>query len=193
MRCARPRASLIAGAYVDGDGGTCPLLAAHRRGGRVSDEAAVATPFAGLWDLYTGTRSGRPRPIEQEERRALEAMLTASVAREQRHRAEAELERARAEQVRERDRERREQAGREAIIRIRHGFGGKGLASSLVTTLTDRDRRAELSERAGWAWVGVHRRYDQHRATLRKALADEHARLARVEREQRPREAALVA
>jgi hypothetical protein len=121
-----PRASLIAGAYVDGDGGTCPLLPAHRRGGRVNDDAAAASRFAGLWDLFTGTRSGAPRPIEEGERQALESMLTASVARERRRRAEAKLERARAERVRERDRERRERAGREAIVRIRHGFGARG-------------------------------------------------------------------
>jgi hypothetical protein len=43
---------IIVGAYVDGDGGVCPMLAAHRRGGRTD-----LLSFARSWDRFT--RAGR--------------------------------------------------------------------------------------------------------------------------------------
>lgn len=43
---------IIAGAYVDGRGGVCPMLAAHRRGARTS-----LLSFARAWDRFT--RAGR--------------------------------------------------------------------------------------------------------------------------------------
>jgi hypothetical protein len=39
---------IIAGAYTDGFGGVCPMLAAHRRGGRVD-----FLSFAKAWDRFT--------------------------------------------------------------------------------------------------------------------------------------------
>lgn len=66
---------IIVGAYTTRDGGVCPMLGAHRRGGRC-DLAA----FAKAWDRYTGAKDGRPRPATDRERRTLEAMLTDSLA-----------------------------------------------------------------------------------------------------------------
>ncbi len=43
---------IIVGAYVDGHGGVCPMLAAHRRGGRTD-----FLSFARAWDRFT--RAGR--------------------------------------------------------------------------------------------------------------------------------------
>jgi hypothetical protein len=43
---------IIVGAYVDGEGGICPMLAAHRSGGRTS-----FISFAKSWDRFT--RAGR--------------------------------------------------------------------------------------------------------------------------------------
>ena len=43
---------IIAGAYVDGSGGVCPMLAAHRRGARTN-----FLPFARAWDRFA--RAGR--------------------------------------------------------------------------------------------------------------------------------------
>jgi hypothetical protein len=43
---------IIAGAYVDGDGGVCPMLAAHRRGARTN-----FLSFARAWDRFA--RAGR--------------------------------------------------------------------------------------------------------------------------------------
>ncbi|MFL5828076.1 MAG: hypothetical protein ACJ76V_16260 [Thermoleophilaceae bacterium] len=64
---------IIAGAYTDPDGGVCPMLAAHRRGGRT----AMAS-FARAWDRYTGAIGG-PRRATRREVRALEAMLEGSL------------------------------------------------------------------------------------------------------------------
>jgi hypothetical protein len=63
--------AIITGAYSH-DGGICPMLAAHRRGGRTSHES-----FAQSWDRYTGARKGR-RATERELR-TLRTMLEASL------------------------------------------------------------------------------------------------------------------
>ena len=47
---------IIVGAYTDRQGGVCPMLAAHRNGGRTS-----LASFARAWDRYTGRASGRAR------------------------------------------------------------------------------------------------------------------------------------
>jgi hypothetical protein len=64
---------IIAGAYTDRDGGVCPMLAAHRRGGRTT-----MASFARAWDRYTGA-IGVPRRATRREVRALEAMLEGSL------------------------------------------------------------------------------------------------------------------
>ena len=65
---------IIIGAYTDRDGGVCPMLAAHRNGGRTSFAS-----FARAWDRYTkaGTRS---RPASERELTTLKTMLEASLA-----------------------------------------------------------------------------------------------------------------
>ena len=65
---------IIVGAYVDRDGGICPMLAAHRNGGRTS-----LASFAHAWDRYTGARR-RARPATERELNALKTMLEASIA-----------------------------------------------------------------------------------------------------------------
>jgi hypothetical protein len=64
---------IIVGAYTDRSGGVCPMLAAHRNGGRTS-----LASFAHAWDRYTGAR--RPRPATEREVGTLRAMLEASIA-----------------------------------------------------------------------------------------------------------------
>src|SRR3954449_8909607 len=64
---------IIVGAYTDRRGGVCPMLAAHRHGGRTS----LAT-FAKAWDRYTGA-GRRPRPATERELRTLRSMLEASL------------------------------------------------------------------------------------------------------------------
>jgi hypothetical protein len=66
---------IIVGAYTDRDGGVCPMLAAHRNGGRTS-----LASFARAWDAYTGARRRRARPATDRELNTLTAMLGASIA-----------------------------------------------------------------------------------------------------------------
>jgi hypothetical protein len=68
---------IIVGAYTDRRGGVCPMLAAHRNGGRTS-----LASFARAWDQYTGAR-GRPRRATPRELNTLRAMLEASIALDQ--------------------------------------------------------------------------------------------------------------
>jgi hypothetical protein len=68
---------IIVGAYTDRKGGVCPMLAAHRNGGRTS-----LSSFARAWDRYTGVR-GEPRPATERELNTLTAMLEASIMLEE--------------------------------------------------------------------------------------------------------------
>jgi hypothetical protein len=64
---------IIAGAYTDGSGGVCPMLAAHRSGGRTD-----FLSFAKAWDRFARTK-GTPRPATDREVRILLAQLRASL------------------------------------------------------------------------------------------------------------------
>jgi hypothetical protein len=68
--------SIVVGAYTDGHGGICPMLAAHRHGGRTS-----FVSFARAWDAFARTKTIR-RATEREVR-TLENLLVASLAAEQ--------------------------------------------------------------------------------------------------------------
>ena len=66
--------TIIVGAYTDSSsGGICPMLAAHRNGGR-TDLAS----FARSWDRYTDAR--RPRLATEREVRTLRSLLVGSLA-----------------------------------------------------------------------------------------------------------------
>ncbi len=64
---------IIVGAYTDRDGGVCPMLAAHRNGGR-TDFAS----FALAWDEFTGA-GRRSRRATRRELRALRSYLELSL------------------------------------------------------------------------------------------------------------------
>jgi hypothetical protein len=82
---------IVCGAYTDGRGGICPMLAAHRHGGRVTMLA-----FARSWDGFTRTR--RVRRATVRELRTLENLLLASLADEgELARAIADYQRTRRE------------------------------------------------------------------------------------------------
>lgn len=66
---------IIAGAYSDRDGGVCPMLAAHRCGGRTS-----FISFAKAWDAFTQVK--RARRATEREIRILRTHLEASLAAE---------------------------------------------------------------------------------------------------------------
>ena len=63
---------IIVGAYADRAGGVCPMLAAHRCGGRTS-----FVSFARAWDRFAGSR--RARRATPRELRILVGQLEASL------------------------------------------------------------------------------------------------------------------
>ena len=67
--------AIIAGAYANPNG-TCPMLAAHRAGGRTN-----AISFARAWDRFAfrGARVTRPRPATARELLTLTTHLEASL------------------------------------------------------------------------------------------------------------------
>ena len=65
--------TIVVGAYTDGNGGICPMLAAHRNGGRTS-----FLSFARAWDAFA--RADAVRPASPRELRVLEDLLVASLA-----------------------------------------------------------------------------------------------------------------
>jgi hypothetical protein len=73
---------IIVGAYTDRTGGVCPMLAAHRCGGRTDFRS-----FARAWDRFTGA-GRRARSATEREVRTLTAQLEASVWAEDDLRAE---------------------------------------------------------------------------------------------------------
>ena len=68
---------VIVGAYVDKRGGVCPMLAAHRNGGRTNFGT-----FARAWDAFTGADQRRPRRASRREVRSLEGYLEMALLRE---------------------------------------------------------------------------------------------------------------
>jgi len=64
---------IIVGAYTDREGGVCPMLAAHRRGGRTN-----FLSFARSWDRFTHARR-RARRATKRELSILIGLLRASL------------------------------------------------------------------------------------------------------------------
>jgi hypothetical protein len=153
---------IIVGAYTDREGGVCPMLAAHRHGGRT----ALAS-FARAWDRYTHAH-GRPRPATGRELRTLTAMLEASLYSEDCH---SEMTEAVTALKAAKERRAREAAAAPPAPKRDTG---------------ERDRTQELHKRHGWSWLRVFRRYDAYKAALDEIEAAE--RQEREQREQRARE-----
>jgi hypothetical protein len=140
---------IIVGAYTDGDGGVCPMLAAHRNGGRTSFAS-----FADAWDAFTGA-GRRPRRANRRELRALRTYLEMSLLEDDTRIGTDVSLIAIAGQIRA---ERRDIAERpDAPERPRPG---------------DSHRARELRRRPRWSWLRPTRRYDVFQATL-AAAADQ--------------------
>ena len=136
---------IIVGAYTDENGGVCPMLAAHRNGGRTS-----LASFARAWDAYTGGWEGA-RPATKREVRTLRAMLEASLWTDgQQQELAAALDEHRSAQVDRALREEHEEPRADAPA--------------------DRDREPELRKRPGWAWLRAFRHYDDYEAALQGEL-----------------------
>ena len=68
---------VIVGAYTDKRGGVCPMLAAHRNGGRTNFGT-----FARAWDAFTGARPRKSRRASRREVRTLEGYLEIGLLRD---------------------------------------------------------------------------------------------------------------
>jgi hypothetical protein len=99
---------VIVGAYVDKRGGVCPMLAAHRNGGRTNFGT-----FARAWDEYTGVNVKKPRRASRREVRTLEGYLEMALSNEGVG-GESFPERPLAEEVRDIQASRRRLAAAEA-------------------------------------------------------------------------------
>jgi hypothetical protein len=73
LAAVRSEERIIGGAYVDGEGGVCPMLAAHRGGGRTD-----FLSFAKSWDRFTRA-NGKAQAATPREVRILIAQLEASL------------------------------------------------------------------------------------------------------------------
>jgi hypothetical protein len=148
---------IIVGAYTSREG-ICPMLAAHRAGGRTSCIA-----FARAWDRFTLTgrrgRTGRARPRRASRRELLilATHLQASLLAEEG--PAPGLAGAIAEH-------------RELIARR----PAAPPAPASRRRPGDANRAPELRNRRGWAWTRVFRRYDDYERALehldREARAD---------------------
>jgi hypothetical protein len=141
---------IIVGAYVDrASGGICPMLAAHRNGGRTS-----LASFARAWDRYTGAR--RPRLATRREVRTLRALLVSSVGADLAGPEPGSLA--------------------EAAARIRLERT-EFAANESARDTGERHRGAELRNRLRWAWMRPAKRYDEYKDLV--AAAEEELAEAR--------------
>ncbi len=163
---------IIVGAYVDSSsGGICPMLAAHRNGGRTS----VAS-FAVAWDEYTGAK--RPRRATRREVRALRSLIEWSLG------TSSELPSGSLAEAAAQIRAEREQFacatrdGRAEPI----AEPTTDPAEIRVTRRRDtgeRHRGRELRLRRDWAWMRPARRLDDYKDLLAAAeeqLSEQSAR-----------------
>jgi hypothetical protein len=140
---------IIVGAYTDREGGVCPMLAAHRNGGRTSFAS-----FAVAWDRYT--RAGRKtRRATEREVRTLRTMLQASLAVEVAPRG-GELANA-----------------IEAHLDSKTRSSTHDTGTTRVRDTGERDRTRELAGQAGWAWLRPFRRLDEYERALGELEAAE--------------------
>jgi hypothetical protein len=144
------RNRIVVGAYTDPrSGGICPMLAAHRSGGRTN----VAS-FARAWDAFTGAR--RPRLATRREVRALQTYLEMSLLRDDNDGTPiAEL----ANQIRA------ERAGTTAPAPVPAPEPAKA-------DTAERHRARELKHQPRWAWLRPTRRLDDYRDLLAAAEAE---------------------
>jgi hypothetical protein len=133
---------IIVGAYTSPDG-ICPMLAAHRHGGRTS-----LISFAEAWDrlAFRGVRQARARRATERELLILRSHLEVSLLADETPAGELAATRREHQQLLAQRQE------RQRAHRPRPG---------------DPDRAAELGVRPGLAWTRIVRRYDDYERTLR--------------------------
>ncbi len=131
---------VIVGAYVDKRGGVCPMLAAHRNGGRTNFGT-----FARAWDAFTGANLRKPRRASRREVRVLEGYLEMALLREDIHSGQPLPERPLAEEVRDVQATRRRLAAAEASQTSEITVEDV-LATAYAEHVRDRDTRLESAD-----------------------------------------------
>ncbi len=145
--------TVITGAFSDGSG-VCPMLAAHRSGGRTSFAS-----FAAAWDAFTGA-GRRPRRASRREIRALRTYLEMSLLSDDTRIGGEDSLASIASQIR---------AERRAVAARRSEPESPRRPESGSARPGDPDRAAELGARSRWSWIRPTRRYDVYQATLAAA------------------------
>ena len=140
---------IIVGAYTDRGGGVCPMLAAHRRGGRTN-----FISFARAWDRFASA-DGRARRASTRELRVLTSQLEASLLEEEPIDFASVID------------------AHEALVR-RRPEAARGAQHSAPRP-GDPDRTLELRRRDGWAWLRPFRRYDEYTRALDRVEAEAEA------------------
>jgi hypothetical protein len=167
---------IIVGAYTNHDG-ICPMLAAHRAGGRTN-----FIGFAEAWDRFA-QRSGatkRARRASARELLILRTHLQASLLAEESGGDSLAGAIADHQQLGARSAARRAADARDAQAQRAGRVAGRGGVSSEGAERPargagrpgDRDRSRELRHAGGWAWTRIFRRYDDYERALQR-LADE--------------------
>ena len=132
---------IVAGAYADrASGGICPMLAAHRNGGRTN-----LASFARAWDRFTGAR--RPRLASQRELRALTSYIELSLLRDEQGEESIST-------IARRIRAERDERGRPSAASAR------ARPQRPLPDTGERHRARELRRRRFWSWLLPARRYD---------------------------------
>jgi hypothetical protein len=128
---------IVVGAYSS-DGGICPMLAAHRNGGRTN-----MISFAKAWDRFAlgRGRASKPRRATARELRVLMTHLEASLLDEELPRTELAAAIESHKRLLARCEDERPRPG-------------------------DPDRAVELRTRPGWAWTRLVRSYNEYERTL---------------------------
>jgi hypothetical protein len=148
---------IIVGAYTDGDG-ICPMLAAHRAGGRTN-----FISFARAWDrfAYRDARVHVARRASDRELRILTTHLEASLLDDEG--PAPDLAAAMAEH-------------RRLVARRSPATPAAAPEPARESQRPgDPDRSRELRRRPGWAWMRVVRRYDDYQRALERLESEEQA------------------
>jgi hypothetical protein len=146
---------IIVGAYSS-DAGICPMLAAHRAGGRTN-----LISFAKAWDgfAFRGSRDRVARRATERELLILRTHLEASLL--ERDSPGSDLGAAVTAHLQ------LVGARREALPVETKG------AQKPEPRPGDRDRSHELRKRPGWAWLRVFRRLDDYERALARLSAEQ--------------------
>jgi hypothetical protein len=147
---------IIVGAYTDRRGGVCPMLAAHRCGGRTD-----FLSFARAWDRFAKVK--RARLATERELRVLTSHLKASLLADDA--LATDFKAAIADH-----RALVSKRAAEAPVKVRPG---------------DPDRSKELGSRHGWSWLRPFRRLDEYERALARVEEEARAAEER-EREAEP-------